>query len=183
MRKLYFLFVALLISNEVLAQDKLLGILPLKEGNVAYSDIIQVQGASKDELYQRVKHWFVSTYQSSKDVIQLDNKENGEIIARGCFRVNWMVRFYYAQNVHVWQNIKIQIKDDRLKYEISDFKIKNYYLASQNASLTDVGIPLEDWNKGHDSNNKKFYPLINNQIMALINSLEKAMNKKINDRW
>ena len=183
MRKLFFLFIVILISNEVSAQDKLLEILPLKNGKVTYADEIQLQGVSKDELYKRAKHWFVNTYNSSKDVIQLDDKENGEVIGKGCFKEKWMVSFYFSQNVNVWKTIKIQIKDDQFRYEISDFRMKNYYLASQNASITDVGIPLEDWNKGHDTNNKKFYPKINSQIIALISSLEKSMKNKIEDGW
>ena len=183
MRKIYILFIVLFISNGVLAQDKLLGILPLKDGKVTYSDVVQLQGLSKDEIYNRVKHWFINTYNSSKDVIQLDDKENGEIIGKGCFRALWMIRFYSAQSVNVWKTIKIQIKNDRLKYEITDFRMKYYFLPSQNASITDVGIPLEDWNKGHDSNNKRFYPKINTQIDELIKSLENAIKTKINDSW
>ena len=183
MKKLFFIIFVLLISNEVLAQDKLLGILPLKDGKVAYSDVIQLQGVSKDELYKRAKHWFINTYHSSKDVIQLDDKENGEVIGLGCFKALWMVRFYTSQYVNVWKIIKIQIKDDRFRYEISDFRMRNYYLSPQNTSITDVGIPLEDWNKGHDSSNKRFYPQINSQIIALINSLEKAMKYKMDDSW
>lgn len=183
MRKLYFLVIVLLISNEVSAQGKLLAILPLKDRKVTYTDVIQLQGVSKDEIYKRAKHWFINTYSSGKDVIQLDDKENGEIIGKGCFKAFWMISFYAGQNVNVWKTIKIQIKNDRFRYEITDFRMKNYYLPSQNASVTDVGIPLEEWNKGHDSNNKRFYPKINNQIIALISSLEKAMKNKIDDSW
>ena len=183
MRKLYFLFSTLFISNKDLVQDKLLGILPLKDGKVTYSDIIELQGVSKDELYDRVKDWFIITYNSGKNVIQLDDKEKGEVLGKGCFREKWRVRFYTSQIVNVWKTIKIQIKDGQIRYEISDFKMKTIYLSSQYASLTDIGIPLEDWNKGNDSNNRKFYPKINTQIIALINSLEKAMRNKIDDRW
>ena len=183
MRKIYILIMALFISNGILAQDKLLGILPLKDGKVTYSDVIQIQGVSKDEMYKRAKHWFIDTFNSGKDVIQLDDKENGEVIGKGCFKVLWMVSFYSTQSINVWKTIKIQIKDDRFRYEISDFKMKNYYLPSENASISDVGIPLEVWNKGHDSNNKKFYPKINNQITALIKSLENALEKNVNDSW
>jgi hypothetical protein len=183
MKKFYILFLVLFISNEILAQDKLLGILPLKDGKVTYSDIVQLQGVPKDEIYNRVKHWFINTYNSGKDVIQLDDRENGEIIGKGCFRALWVIRFYSAQSVNVWKTIKIQIKNDRLRYEITDFRLKYYYLPSQNASITDTGIPLEDWNKGHDSNNKRFYPKINNQIDELIKSLVNAMKTNISDSW
>jgi hypothetical protein len=183
MRKLYFLFLLLFISNKGIAQDKLLEILPLKEGKVTYIDVIELQGVSKEELYNRVKHWFAFTYNSGKDVIQLDDKEKGEIIGKGCFKEKWMIRFYFSQNVNVWKTIKIQIRENQYRYEISNFRMKIYDPFSQYASLTDVGIPLEDWNKGHDLNNLRFYPKIDNQVIAIINSLDKAMKNKIDDGW
>src|SRR5450830_1164209 len=134
MRKIYILFIVLFISNGILAQEKLLGILPLKDGKVTYTDIIQLQGVSKNEIYNRAKHWFIDTFNSGKDVIQLDDKETGEVIGKGCFKAVWMINFYSSQSVNVWKTIKIQIKDGRYRYEITDFRMRNYYFPSQNAS-------------------------------------------------
>ena len=183
MKKIYILFLVLFISNWILAQDKLLGILPLKDGKVTYTDVVQLQGVSKDEMYKRAKHWFIDSFNSGKDVIQFEDKENGEVISKGCFKTIWMTNFYSSQSINVWKTIKIQIKDDRYRYEITDFRMRNYYLPSQNASITDVGIPLEEWNKGHDSSNKRFYPKINTQLTSLIKSLEVAMKSNISDSW
>ena len=183
MKKIYILCMVLFISNGILAQDKLLGILPLRDGKVTYTDVIQLQGVSKDEMYKRAKHWFVDTFNSGKDVIQLDDKENGEVIGKGCFKALWLINFYSSQSVNVWKTIIIQIKDNRYRYEITDFRMRKYYLPSQNASITDVGIPLEEWNKGHNSSNKRFYPKINTQLAALIKSLEVAMKNNITDSW
>jgi hypothetical protein len=171
------------ISNRILAQDKLLGILPLKDGKVTYTGVVQLQSVSKDELYKRAKNWFINAYNSGKDVIQLDDRENGEFIGKGCFKALWKISFYASANVNVWKTIKIQIKDDCFRYEITDFRMRYYYLPSQNASVNDVGIPLEEWNKGHDANNKKFYPKINDQVNSLTKSLENAMKNKIDDSW
>jgi hypothetical protein len=183
MKKIFILIFALFFTQEIFAQDKLLGILPLREGKVTYSDVVQIQGVSKDEMYKRVKLWFIETYNSSKDVIQLDDKDHGEIIGKGCFRAKWNFRFYTALSMNVWKTIKIQIKNDSLRYEISDFRLNNYFFPTQNASLSDASVPLEAWNKGHDANNKRFYPRINNQMIALINSLEAAIKSKANDNW
>ena len=183
MRKIFFLFIAIVISTELSAQDKLLGILPLKEGKVTYTDVVQLQGVTKEEMYNRVKLWFVETYNSSKDVIQIDDKERGEIIGKGCFRAVWNLRFYTAQSMNVWKTIKIQLKNDSFRYEITDFRLNNVFFPTQNTSVSDLGVPLEQWNKGHDSNNRRFYPKINNEMTALISSLEKAMKTKTNDNW
>jgi hypothetical protein len=180
MKKIFILIFALFISQEIFAQDKLLGILPLKEGKVTYSDVIQLQGVSKDEMYKRVKLWFNENDKSNKDVIQLEDKDNGEIIGKGSFRAKWNFRFYTVLSMNVWKTIKIQIKNDSLKYEISDFRMNNYFFPTQITSLADTSVPLEAWNKGHDANNKRFYPRINNQMIALINSLETAIKSNGN---
>jgi hypothetical protein len=181
MRNLFLFIIFLFISNVVIAQDKLLGILPLKNGKVTYSDEIQLQGVSKDEIYTRTKHWFINTYSSGKDVIQLDDKENGEIIGKACFKEKWPLSFYTSMSVNVWKTIKIQIQNNHVRFEISDFRLKNYYLLSQNQSITDVGIPLEEWNKRHNSRNMKFYPKINEQVNNIIKSFENAIELKQND--
>ena len=183
MKKIYFLLFLLFVSNEILAQDKLLGILPLKDGKVTYSNVVQLKDVSKDVMYNRIKHWFADTYNSGKDVIQIDDKETGEIIGEGCFKSSWRARFFFAQSVNIWKTIKIQLKEDRFRYEITDFRIKNYFIPSQNASVKDAGVPLEEWNKGHDSKNKKFYPKIASEMTLLINSLESAVKNKKDDIW
>lgn len=176
MKKIYILFIVLLISTGINAQDKLLGILPLREGKVAYFENVKIQGVSKDEIYKRVKLWFIDTYSSGKDVIQLDDKESGELIGKGCFRVIWNVALFSGQSINIWKTIRIHIQNENLSCEITDLRVKNFFLPFANTS-TEVGIPIEQWNKGHDSNSKKVFPIINNQIMALILSLENAIKK------
>lgn len=183
MKKLYLILISTLIFNGTYAQDKLLGILPLKDGKVTYTNVVQVDSTSKAELYKRAKRWFIETYKSGKDVIQLEDKENGEIVGKGFFKETWTVTFYAGQSINVWQTIKIQTKDGRYKYEIYDFRMKYFVSASQYTSASNVDMPLEDWNKGRDSNNQKFYPKIDKQVKILIESLEKAMNTPIDDNW
>ena len=183
MKKIFILIIALFITHEIVAQERLLGILPLKEGKVTYSDIVPIQGVSKEEMYKRVKLWFIESYNSGKDVIQIDDKDHGEIIGKGCFIAKWNFRFYTTLSMNVWKTIKIQIKNDSLKYEFSDFRLNNYFFPTQNASLSNTSVPLEEWNKGHDANNKRFYPRINNQMISLINSLESAIKSKGKDNW
>jgi len=173
----------LIILNFNFAQGKLLDILPLKNGKVTYSAVVEVDSVSKDELYNRVKRWFVNTYNSGKDVIQLDDKENGEAIGKGFFEETWMVTFYAAQNVKVWQTVKIQLKENKYRYEITDFRMKYYVAPSAYTKGTDIDIALEEWNKDRDSNNKKFYPKIDSRVKAIILSLEKAMKTANDDNW
>jgi hypothetical protein len=178
------IFISLFVSMGSFAQVKLLEILPLKDGKVTYTEVVKVDTLlNKDEIYKRVKRWFVDTYKSGKDVIQLDDKDNGEVIGKGNFSVLWQINFMGGMNINIWETIKINIKDGRYKYEITDFRAKYLSLGAQGVARQEIDMALEDWNKGRDDNNKKVYPKIDTEVQTLINSLNKAVKTPINDNW
>ena len=41
---------------------------------ITYSEVVKVDG-NKDELYSRAREWFAKTYNSAKNVIQMDDKD------------------------------------------------------------------------------------------------------------
>lgn len=183
MKRILFILLSILTLNGLHAQDKLLEILPLKDGKVTYSDVNQVPGASKEELYTRAKRWFIDTYHSGKDVMQHSDKESGEIIGKGFFEDTWGVTFYSNQEVKVWQTIQIQMKEGRYKYKIYDFRMKYFVSSSQYTSASTVDVPLEEWNKEREANSQKFYRKIDKQVNRLIESIEEAMETQIDDDW
>ncbi len=58
--------------------------LPVDEetGKITYSEVVQVNRKDKDELYISAREWFVKSFKSSQDVIQLNDKEEGIIVCR-----------------------------------------------------------------------------------------------------
>jgi hypothetical protein len=49
---------------------------------LTYTEVIQVDSISKNELYNRAKLWFTTVYNSAKDVLQMDNKDEGQKIGK-----------------------------------------------------------------------------------------------------
>ncbi|MDN4164875.1 DUF4468 domain-containing protein [Cytophagales bacterium LB-30] len=182
-KRIVIIFLILFYTNTINAQEKLLDILPLEDGRVTYSGVVQVNDVSRSQLYNNAKRWFIDTYTSGKDVIQLDDKESGEIIGKGYFEEVWMVTAYSGQNVNVWQTIKVQMKDGRYRYEITDFRMKYIVPASNYTRATEIDLPIEEWNKGRDKNNAKFYPKIDSHVQDMISSLEKVMKSSEGDDW
>lgn len=91
-----------------------------KETNkIMFTEVVTVDSATKNELYLRAREWFAKTYNNSKDVIQMDDKEAGKIVGKGAFKV-------YAHNMGlrdyglVTYTISITAKDGRFKYELTD---------------------------------------------------------------
>ena len=66
----------LLIANSMtgFCQEKKSPV-PMVDGKVIYSEIVSIENNTKDILYGKSKLWFADTFKSSKDVIQLDDKE------------------------------------------------------------------------------------------------------------
>jgi len=93
----------------------------LSNGNVYFSGIVIDSPLSKNTLYINAKTYFVDAFQSAKDVIQLDDKDNGIIMGKGSFEIPYKMNFMFTLPMTVGQTIKIYIKDFKYKYEFTDF--------------------------------------------------------------
>ena len=89
---------------------------------LAYTEVIQADSISQSELYTRAKLWFATAYNSANDVLQMDNKEGGQIIGKAIMKYNPTVFSGSEQTKgSIKYTIKIFVKDGRYKYEITDF--------------------------------------------------------------
>lgn len=112
---------------------------PTVDGKINFSEVVHVDGASKDDLYERAKIWFANAFVSSNSVIQLDNKEGGLIMGKGVVvqkDKHWGKSWKFT--------IKLQMKDGRYKVEIYDL----YYsfvpdLSSQTPNMATTLSPFE----------------------------------------
>lgn len=81
-----------------------------------FSEVVQATGVSKDELYNRARNWVVQTYNSANDVIQLADKESGQITVKALILSKFKIF-----NMKTAYTMSIYIKDGRYKYIFSDF--------------------------------------------------------------
>ena len=183
MKKLSFI-TAMLFTVAAYAQEKLLEILPLKDSIVTYTGVVQVDSTSKEVLYKKAKKWFVDSYKSAKDVIQLDDKENGDIIGKGIFEVVWQVTFMSTQKTNVHHTVKISVKDNKFKYTITDFRIVYYVTPSQYTSGKNIDKTIESFGGGmREKNTKKYFAEVDMEVNKTIASLIKAMKDKEKEDW
>ncbi|RZK25030.1 MAG: DUF4468 domain-containing protein [Flavobacterium sp.] len=87
---------------------------------VTYQSINKVEGASQDELYVRVKEWFKRTFVSSKDLIQMDDKQSGKIIAKEISLGSYIL-YNKTELYSLRYTIAIKVKDQSYHYEITSF--------------------------------------------------------------
>ena len=126
------IIIYLLIFTPILSFGQLIDELPRDEsGKLNYSDIVQVDNVSIDEL------------ESDKDIIQLDDQESGIVVAKGFYDVR--IRSTIKQ---MWFTVKIQSKEGRYKYDIYNIYFRSYPDDSGKTST------LDDW---YIFDRKRFY--------------------------
>jgi hypothetical protein len=163
MNKLLTLLLLLLSTFNSYSQEEL----PTKDGIITYSQVIKLDSTfTKDILYANAKRWFVATYKSANDVIQLDDKESGEITGKGVFAID-----YFTRKPFISHTVTILVKNGRYKYTITNFS----YSDNQNEKFS-----LENFPRFWGGKNR-LYTNTNDEVIRIIKSLENTMstsNKK-----
>jgi hypothetical protein len=102
-------------------------LLPLFSMAKEYTDVIQIEGKNADQLYKSAKKWLAVNFNSSKDVIQMDDASEKKIIGKGTFQVTEGKGLIQILNT-VYLTFNLQFKDGRYKYIIEPTEIVNQYL-------------------------------------------------------
>ena len=177
---------ALLLFSTVFTfcqSTKLYEVLPLVDSNVVYSEVVMADNISKNELFTRAKKWSVDAYVSAKDVTQYEDKEAGELIVKAQFDALYQITFYQIDPVQIRHVVKIDVKDGKYRYEISNLIVK-YLIPSptQYGRSREAEMPIERFNqKNRPQNSAKFAVGINNKIQEIIKSLKTAMETSKKD--
>jgi hypothetical protein len=165
MKILITLILPLLLVNGIYAQEGKGTVTP-PVNEVAFSNIVQVENTSKEELHKRARKW--AAYNC--DAITLD--DDGEIVGHGIIFLNKM-----DQN-DISYTIKLKVKDNRYKYEILNLRVKARYY---NNNVAIVEYPLEDYSMiGKANFDKAVKEELNRKLIAL---LDKAMKTSIDENW
>jgi hypothetical protein len=101
-----------------------------------YSEVVQSPNYSSNQIYLNVNEWFAKTYNSSNNVIQLNDKENGKIIGKGGFTISPIYQWgniKTPQTFFVSYTLTIQIKDAKYKYEFSNITVR---VAQENTPIS-----------------------------------------------
>lgn len=170
----------LIMATSCFAQKELKIKLPLDSSTnkVIYSSVINVEGINKEELYNRAKEWFVVTYNSAKDVLQMDDKVAGKIIGKGTSRGQYK---FMLSNTSYYLNytLSVTLKDGRYRYEFSQFTVETLdkYSIGGRSALEEY-IPYYEKEKGIlYSASKKIIPHMDLLVKETSSSLESALKK------
>ena len=94
-------------------------------GLIVFTEVVKADSASKAELYSKAREWFALNFKSADAVLEMDDKESGKLIGKAWQNINTplLVRTTLTK---IFYTIKIQLKDNRYKYTITNIYYKSY---------------------------------------------------------
>ncbi|MEA4967714.1 MAG: DUF4468 domain-containing protein [Bacteroidaceae bacterium] len=111
MKKIIFIVFISLIHSSIFAQERLL-----------FDKVIRVDSAlKKNEIYNSIKEWMGMNFVSAKNVIEVEDKDAGIIIASPLTDYDYGSLGYLCYSGQLKYTIKVQIKDGRFKVEVTNF--------------------------------------------------------------
>ncbi|MDR2003986.1 MAG: DUF4468 domain-containing protein [Prevotella sp.] len=119
MKKVLFFIVGIIPVILLAQENPFTDVFPITDGKVNYTEVIQVENKNASELYKNAKIWLVDAFKSSKDVIQNDDRDNFIVIGKGFF--DGYGHNKSITNAKYWFTIRIDCRDNRYKYTITDF--------------------------------------------------------------
>ena len=107
-----------------LCQDTVGMHLPFKDGKLTYEGIVNVAGKNKMDLYADAKKWFTDYFIDSRDVIQMQDKDQGRIIGKGILVFSYKV-LLSSVKFYDLITVEIDVKDGRYRYRVYDMVLAN----------------------------------------------------------
>ena len=141
--------------------DQLMTEFPLDQNQqISFTTVIDAPNKTKDELFTMLNNWFVASFNSGKSVIQMTDKEQGVIIAKGYLSgVGSRIGFSKSVSVGEYIIIRLDIKDAKIRLISS---IQEYYMDTSvgvgqvlfgGAALSDIEFPVY---KGYQFDTKSY---------------------------
>ena len=183
MKKAVVLFF-ILITLGSYAQEKL-----------SYNGKVQVDSnLKKNDLFNNARTWFNNSFNNSKNVIQIIDKETGEISAKGSIKYTSNVVLSSAvTSGYINFSVSIFVKDGKYKYEFTNFTHEGTPGVKYNNSgisfgliTTHIECPKDIPGSWQGWRNKVWDDIksqINDNIIPLISSLKQTMITKANSNW
>lgn len=100
-------------------------VLAQSDSLIKYGEVIPVIDTEKGELFNRARAWYNEAFRDAKDVVQISDKESGELNGKGYMRISVPFKLLgqiHYREINVQFNINVWLKDNRYKYELLNFE-------------------------------------------------------------
>jgi len=163
-----------------------------KNGKVEYTDVVQLEGMSKDEIYKKAKMWMVSTLKSGDNMVELDGSTSDQMVGTGNIKPviddKKNKTRYLIQDANLNFKFIVYCKEGRLKYVVTNLALSlntgpNCVYGVIRTSLDNIeDFPVygKKWQLVYRDFVTQF---VNENINALINDFKSNLQLKEEDEW
>lgn len=152
-------------------------LLPLVDRKVSYTAVIDMPGTKKEDLQSRFRKWVATTYPNAKDLIQLDDKENGEMVCQVSYEKGW-VFMMEVSTITIRYAIKMSFKDGKYRYAFTDYQLGEYLHGRQ------YEWPIERYAGNSKGNRRRLFKTeIDEPTQAKIKSMIAALSQPVKSDW
>jgi hypothetical protein len=143
----------------------------------SYSEIVDIPGKTKDQIYDQSRQWIAKSFKSSNNVIQYLNAESGTIIGKG--NMPFPCRGYIECSAYANSNINftltIDVKDNKSRMSFNDLGIHMPPSISGGVKFNG-GDNLPIWQDKHK-------PLVESGLKEIIQDYKKSITNSNSQNW
>lgn len=160
--------------------------LPLENGEITYSEVVPVENVDKDELFVRANEWIVKSFNSSKDVIQFNDKEAGRIVCKTLTTLS-AGKGMSAAIMEIHYLITIETRDGRYRIAATDFihhySVKVGQITNEGENRLEQYFLLKEPKKKELEMNMELARKLSTFIEGVFFSAEASISETKDDDW
>lgn len=155
-----------------------------QDGKLMFSEVTQVDGTTKDDLFLRSKLFFSELFkEAAKEAIKFEDKDQGIIMGDGAYDISF-VHLGLIYRKRMFFSIKVESRDNRYRYQF-------YNIYYQELGSTTYQFP-EDYFSPTNYYRSKGRPKANNELtlthtLDQVNYMKKilvtVMGRPISEDW
>lgn len=194
MFRIFIFIVSLTFTKSSISQSEQLS-LPVKDGEVFYEFIVNIDSnILKKDIYNKAKLWFVESFKDSKNVLEIQDLENGKLTGKGVFNIEPKILNSPATDCYFL--INVDVKDGKYRLQIYNMyfeRLGGNVTGDIKKTVTEIydgiktGTPaykiFMDSKKNALRTQAQFLQNINEKITTIGKSLNKYILEKGNNDW
>ncbi|MGI4736112.1 MAG: DUF4468 domain-containing protein [Janthinobacterium lividum] len=154
---------------------------------ITITQVVEVPGVSKTELYSRAREWFAKTFSSSKAVLEMDDREAGKLVGTFNGPLKLASGVGVGLDMLLWRSIQVDMKDGKYRYTFTNFNIGAPTTPKDDARHAEQYLEPNKFNYDKEGKPKKMAGSIIETIQgrseSLAASLKAAMTKAGGKDW
>lgn len=159
-------------------------------GEVVFSNVVELENQSKEELYKKAKFWIVSSLKSGDNMVELAGNNSDQVVGTGNLLIDDVLTGLNKVNKTTFTSLNFKFivfcKKGRIKYEVSNFLLS--YKDSQN---TIIQTSIEKIKSPAFIKKEKYISLfeanmneaINSSLNSLLMDFKESMKTKTDNDW